>query len=88
MIEIGRHLNILFLAQRTCSFCPEETENEFHFLLDCKTYSQMRQKRFNQIQHSCKDCECRGTNIVLTKRVMMSENISFHLIHYYSFKGV
>ena len=49
MIEKGRHLNISCVAQRTCPFCPEEIENELHFLLDCKTYSQLREKLFDQI---------------------------------------
>ena len=34
MIEVGRHRGIN-KNNRTCPFCPESVENEYHFLLIC-----------------------------------------------------
>ena len=43
-IEKGRHLNIE-RNQRTCNMCTGNMiENEFHFLLSCPAYSELRQK--------------------------------------------
>ena len=49
MIEKGRHQNMNFL-DRTCPFCPGQIENEFHFLIKCKTYSKLRENLINQIK--------------------------------------
>ena len=40
MIEKGRHLNI-HKTKRICNFCPN-VEDEFHFVIECKTYSAIR----------------------------------------------
>ena len=46
MIEKGRHQGIA-RGDRTCPFCPLSVENEKHFLLHCKNYSEMRNHLFN-----------------------------------------
>ena len=48
MIEIGRHKG-LNKEQRTCPFCPEKIEDEFHFLCECKTYEHQRKTYLNPI---------------------------------------
>ena len=48
MIEIGRHKG-LNKEQRTCPFCPEKVEDEFHFLCECKTYEHQRKTYLNPI---------------------------------------
>ena len=41
MIEKGRHQNIEKEC-RFCPFCPQQVEDEMHFLLDCKCFSSLR----------------------------------------------
>ena len=41
MIEKGRHLKIE-KTQRFCKFCPEKIEDEYHFIMECKAYTQPR----------------------------------------------
>ena len=41
MIEKGRHLKIEKNA-RFCPFCPNDVEDEKHFLMDCKLFSTLR----------------------------------------------
>ena len=48
MIETGRHLKLEEL-QRCCPFCLNAIETEQHFLLDCKTYSSIREELFQEI---------------------------------------
>ena len=50
MIETGRHLK-LELPQRCCPFCTNVIETEQHFILDCKTYSNIREEHFHEILH-------------------------------------
>ena len=46
MIEKGRHLN-LDISQRNCPFCEGGClEDEYHFLLRCKTYSLLRNELY------------------------------------------
>ena len=42
-IEKGRHQNINH-SDRKCPFCPEEVEDELHFLIKCPTYKFLRKK--------------------------------------------
>ena len=49
MIERGRHQNIL-AHERFCPFCPNHIENEFHFLLKCPTYNNLRKNLYDQIK--------------------------------------
>ena len=51
MIEKGRHQN-LQLCDRSCPFCPDHIETEFHFLIKCPTYKSLREKLLNQIKTS------------------------------------
>jgi hypothetical protein len=41
MIEQGRYKK-LSINERVCPFCPNQLEDETHFLLVCKTYSVLR----------------------------------------------
>ena len=43
MVEKGRHDN-LNKSDRMCPFCPGQIENEFHFLLKCSTYTNLKKK--------------------------------------------
>ena len=43
LIESGRHLK-LDQNLRVCQFCPNEIEDEMHFLLFCPTYKELRTK--------------------------------------------
>ena len=38
MIEKGRHLK-LDRNRRFCPFCPNEVEDEIHFMITCKNYT-------------------------------------------------
>ena len=49
MIETGRHENIQ-QANRRCSFCPENIENEVHFLIHCPVYSNLRLSMLEEIE--------------------------------------
>ena len=43
MIEKGRHEG-KDRSKRFCPFCPDDIENEMHFLLKCKAYKCIRQE--------------------------------------------
>ena len=51
MIEKGRHQDVAF-CDRSCPFCPDQIENEFHFLLKCPTYRELRRKLLDDIKTS------------------------------------
>ena len=50
MIEKGRHQNI-DKNHRFCPFCPNQIENEKHFLLECKCHESHRKELFNAINN-------------------------------------
>ena len=77
MIEKGRYLNI-DRNQRFCPFCKTVTENEFHFLLICTTYLDLRERyipikyntpaiinKFNIIMSLREEKVIRGTSMFL-----------------------
>ena len=44
-IELGRyHKPSLELSERTCPFCPNQIEDEYHFITECPMYNDERQK--------------------------------------------
>ena len=43
MIEKGRHQKI-DVSERFCKFCPNEVEDEKHFLMSCTTYKNQRKE--------------------------------------------
>lgn len=47
MIEKGRHLGIESKF-RFCSFCPNHVEDEKHFLMECKPFSNLRNELFHK----------------------------------------
>ena len=49
MIEKGRHQKIEKVF-RFCPFCPQQVEDEMHFLLDCKCFSSLRNDLLDKIQ--------------------------------------
>ena len=51
-IEKGRHQN-LQLNDRTCPFCPEQIENELHFLIKCPTYENLRKRLLDDVAVLC-----------------------------------
>ena len=48
MIEKGRYTNIE-LGDRSCPFCPDQVENEIHFLVQCPLYTKLREKMLEDI---------------------------------------
>ena len=48
MIERGRYENMQ-IGDRTCAFCLDQVENEFHFLIKCPTYKELRRKMLDEI---------------------------------------
>ena len=48
MIEKGRHQG-LRERQRLCPFCDNKVEDEYHFIMECKTFNEFRQKLFVEI---------------------------------------
>ena len=49
MIEKGRYEDMQ-LCDRTCPFCSDQTEDEFHFLVKCPVYTALRMKMFDDIK--------------------------------------
>ena len=49
MIEKGRYQKS-DLQDRTCPFCPDQIEDEMHFLLKCPIYQELRHKLFDDIR--------------------------------------
>ena len=49
VIEKGRYEN-MSLCDRTCPFCPNQIENEFHFLIKCPIYTEQRVKMLSDIK--------------------------------------
>ena len=49
MIEKGRYENRP-LCDRTCPFCPDQIENEFHFLIKCPIYTELRARMLDDIK--------------------------------------
>ena len=43
MIEVGRHRGLGNRGERLCPFCPDQVEDETHFLLFCPAYIYQRQ---------------------------------------------
>ena len=81
MIEKGRHLNMDY-EDRLCSYCYRcginEVENEYHFLLVCGAYTNLRSKylkpRYNSNPTYNKfvellSCECKISLLALSKYV-------------------
>ena len=55
-IETGRFTRPLTpLEQRVCDHCLMTIEDEFHFLMQCPRYSQIRSHFFSNIQTQCKN---------------------------------
>ena len=50
MIEKGRYENMQ-LCDRSCPFCPDQTEGEFHFLLKWPIYTGLRKKMLDDIKN-------------------------------------
>ena len=60
MIEKGRHIGVE-RDSRFCPFCPNEIENEKHFLMECNPFSTLRNELFQKARkvifldpYSCK----------------------------------
>ena len=52
MIEKGRHQG-LKVCDRTCPFCLDHIEDEFHFIIKCQTYTLLRQNFLDKIKAIC-----------------------------------
>ena len=52
IIEKGRHQNIN-APDRKCPFCPEQVEDEFHFLVKCPTYNCLRKNLLDDVEVLC-----------------------------------
>ena len=51
-METGRHQNI-DRYDRKCPFCPEEVEDEFHFLIKCPIYRFLRKNLLDDVEVLC-----------------------------------
>ena len=51
-IEKGRH-NSINASDRTCSFCPEQVEDETHFLVKCPIYDCSRKNLLDDVEVLC-----------------------------------
>ena len=79
MIEKGRHLNI-HKKLRFCNFCPK-VEDEFHFLMECKTYSKLRLKLWQNITIKVRAFDRLDSNSKF--RFMLSDPDVAHLVSQY-----
>ena len=52
MVEVGRHRHIKNIEGRTCPFCPDLVEDEFHFLFECNAYRIPRQNFITPITNT------------------------------------
>jgi len=52
MIEKGSHQG-LQVSARTCPFCLDHIEDEFHFIIKCQTYTLLRQNFLDKIKVIC-----------------------------------
>ena len=50
-IETGRYRNVP-AEDRNCTFCPQDIENEFHFMCICPSYSDIRKTLFTNVTQS------------------------------------
>ena len=50
MIEKGRYKNMQ-LCDISCSFCPDQIEDEFRFLIECPIYTKLRIKMLGDIKN-------------------------------------
>ena len=91
-IETGRYNN-LPLHERLCVYCQEnEIEDEFHFLLECPLYTDMRQELLNQcnqivsnFQDSSKDCKLK---LILGNERILSHAVNFVVNAYHKRKAL
>ena len=51
-VQKGRHSNI-HQSDRCCPFCPNQIEDESHFLIKCPIYSNLRKKLLNDLETLC-----------------------------------
>ena len=51
-IEKGRH-NSINASDRTCPFCPEQVEDETHFLVKCPIYDCLRKNLLDDVELLC-----------------------------------
>ena len=82
MIEKGRHYSIL-LEDRNCVYCEECLEDEFHFVLICPLYSEVRSKyiKENYVLNATFDKFC---NLMSTSNANTIRNLAMYL--YYAFE--
>ena len=73
MIEKGRHQH-LRRDQRFCPFCPNLVETEEHFILFCKTFSQIRDELYREVKDLFPNLEGYDTESQL-KLLLGDENI-------------
>lgn len=82
MIEKGRHIG-LESVDRFCPFCPGKVEDEIHFLLDCKAYTELRTHAFNEFSKifaSFPHLSC------TQKFILMNDENLFHITAKYVLK--
>jgi len=82
MIEQGRYLNI-DRDQRLCPFCKNDIENEFHFLLICTTYLDLR-KMYIPIKYYTPATTNKFNKIMSSREEKLIRSIAMFL--YYAFE--
>ena len=74
MIEKGRHLNMEKM-DRKCPFCPT-VEDETHFLLHCRTFSDLRECMFDTVAGTLNDELNRNDDEMMLRYLLGNTQIS------------
>ena len=75
-IETGRHVKIE-RNQRFCPFCPTLIEDEIHFLVQCPTYKELRDKLLTNTSHSNKNFSNRDKFLAILKQDKLNTTAKF-----------
>ena len=82
MVEKGRHYG-LDREHRICPYCESLQEDEFHLLLVCPLYSELRSKYLPKYYTTHVNVE-KFTNLMSTVNVNLTRNLAMYI--YYAFK--
>ena len=86
MIEKGRHYNIL-LDDRNCVYCESCLEDEFHFVMICPLYHDLRLKYFEdyflQDVHYTKFC-----TILSSENTTTIRNLAMYLFYAFEMRSI
>ena len=67
-----------------CPFCQDTLEDEFHFLLECETYAELRKKYIEKYIKYMKDMRLTMTFLIDGKGFIKTKNVAMFI--YYGLK--